>query len=332
MTSASVSSSLPLVAAHRAPAPLGTAADLRQALTTSRRLAWTVCAIALGSSIAGLWNYHLADGFGRDVVAANTVGDTSVLAGMFGQLGLTFGFAFAWVAGLAATFTACNCVVFAMLPGLAASGDRAASRVAGLRALATFGAGVVLVGAAYGTFIGFLGPKGAEAFNTPEVRLAQAQAVFTVLGAVMLIWGLIEFRLLDRVTNRISPLTRAFFAQPQIRAGCMGLLVGAFAIGRPYPVFRDLLSYAAAAHNPVYGALLMVLQGLGQITVMVALFLVLLFVFGKPLTRWVSSKPHQPVLVTAVALVAGGSYFIYYWNLAFLFGIGSWGFRLGWYQ
>ena len=331
MTSASLSA-LPILAAREVPEAPGTAADLSEVLATRRRLVWTVCAIALGSAIAGLWNYHLADGFGRDVVAAHTVGDTDVLSGMFGQLGLTFGFAFAWVAGLAATFTACNCVVFAMLPGLAATGDRAASRAAGLRALATFSSGVMLVGAAYGIFVGFLGPKGAQAFNDPAVRIAQAQAVFTVLGMVMLIWGLIEFRLLDPIVYRTSPLTRAFFAQPQVRAGFMGLLVGAFAIGRPYPVFRDLLSYAAAAHNPLYGALLMVLQGIGQITLMVALFLVLLFVLGKPLARWVSNKPHQPVLVTAIALVAGGSYFIYYWNLAFLFGIGSWGFKLGWYQ
>jgi sulfite exporter TauE/SafE len=331
MTSASLSS-LPVMAARDIPAPIGSTADLRQALGPGRRLAWIVGAIAIGTVIAGLWNYHLADGFGRDVVAANTVGDTSVLSTMFGQLGLTFGFAFAWVAGLAATFTACNCVVFAMLPGLAATGDRAASRAAGLRALATFAAGVILVGASYGVFIGFLGPNGAQAFNTNEVRLAQAQAVFTVLGTVMLIWGLIEFRVLDGLVNRLSPLTRAFFSQPQVRAGFMGLLVGAFAIGRPYPVFRDLLNYAAAAHSPIYGALLMMLQGVGQITVMVALFLILLFVFGKPLSRWVRSKPHQPVLVTAIALVAGGSYFIYYWNLSFLFNIGGWGFKLGWYQ
>jgi sulfite exporter TauE/SafE len=181
-------------------------------------------------------------------------------------------------------------------------------------------------------FIGFLGPDGARAFNEPAVRLAQAQAVFTILGSVMLIWGLIEFRFLDGLVSRLSPLTRAFFSQPMTRAGLMGTLVGLFAVGRPYPVFRDFLTYAASAHSPTYGAVLMMLHGLGQIAIMVSLFLVLLFVFGKPLARWVARKPHQPVLVTAVALVAGGSYFIYYWGLAFVFDIGRWGFKLGWYQ
>lgn len=331
MSSASLSS-LSAAAVREVPRPLGPGTDLRQVLGTRGRVAWTVAAVTIGCLIAGLWNFHLADGFGRDVVAAHTVGDTGVLSGMFGQLGLTFGFAFAWVAGLAATFTACNCVVFAMVPGLAASGDRAGSRAAGLRSLAIFGSAVVLVGAAYGVYVGFLGPDGVRAVNTQAVRLAQAQAVFTILGTLMLIWGLIEFRFLDGPIRHLSPVTRAFFAQPQTRAGLMGTLVGLFAVGRPYPVFRDLLTYAASAHSPLYGALLMMLQGLGQIAVMVCLFLILLFVFGKALARWVALKPHQPALVTAVALVAGGSYFIYYWGLAFLFDVGSWGFKLGWYH
>jgi hypothetical protein len=64
---------------------------------------------------------------------------------------------------------------------------------------------------------------------------------------------------------------------------------------------------------------------------MVALLLILVYGFGGWLTRWVSTRPHQVSLVTATALVAGGTFFVYYWGLARAFDIGRWGFRLGWY-
>lgn len=74
--------------------------------------------------IAGFWNYKLVDGFGREVVAGNTIGNADVLAKTFASNGMLFGVVFAGVASLAATFTACNCVVFAMLPGSHAARTR----------------------------------------------------------------------------------------------------------------------------------------------------------------------------------------------------------------
>lgn len=93
----------------------------RQACDSKRLLAYTLGAVVVGVLIAGFWNYHLVDGFGKDIIAEGTIGDTAELAGSYSSHGSTFGLLFAAVAGLAATFTACNCVVFAMLPGLACS-------------------------------------------------------------------------------------------------------------------------------------------------------------------------------------------------------------------
>ena len=87
----------------------------------NRRLIYTSLAIVAAVVIAGFWNYHLVDGFGKEIVAGSTIGDTSQLADDYGNKGSSFGFIFAAIAGLAATFTACNCVVFAMIPGLACS-------------------------------------------------------------------------------------------------------------------------------------------------------------------------------------------------------------------
>ena len=301
-----------------------------EAYSLSARVTVLLLASLVGVVIAGFWNFRLVDGFGREVVAGQTLGDPGELGGTFASHGFGFGFLFAAIAGLAATFTACNCVVFAMLPGLVAGGS-AGSRRAALSALGVFTAGVLAVGAIYGFFIGSLGPDGIEAFNSRAIRFAQAGTVYTIIGTLMMVWGALELGLLEPVRRRLASETRAFWARPTSRAALLGGLVGAFAIGRPFPVMRDFLEYAAAANSPVYGAAVMMVQGLGQIAVMVVLLLAIVYGLGGLLTRWVSTRPHQVTLVTAVALAAGGAFFVFYWGLARAFDIGRWGARLGWY-
>lgn len=308
--------------------------DLRGAYTLRRRMAFAILGVTAAVLIAGFWNYRLVDGFGRDVVAAHTVGDPAALSTTFDQRGFGFGFLFAAVAGLAATFTACNCVVFAMLPGLVCAGGeestgRGARHLVG--ALAAFTVGVVAVSVAYGFFVGMLGPEGIEAFNSRPVRGAQARTVFSLIGALLLVWGALELGFLEPLRQRASPTTRAFFSRPNTKAGLMGLVVGLFSVGRPFPVMRDFLTYAATAESPLYGAAVMIAQGLGQIAVMVILFVVLVAALRDRLANWAASRPHQMALTSALALVVGGTFFVFYWGLAFAFDIGRWGFRLGWY-
>lgn len=302
---------------------------LGEAYPAERRVLWALFALALGVGVAGLWNARVVDGFGRDLVAAHLVGNTAALAGSFARRGAGFGLIFGAVAGLAATFTACNCVVYAMLPGLACSTDRTASRKKALDALIVFTIGVVGVGAIYGAYVGTLGAEGARALN--QARLPQAQITFTALGLLLLAWGILAFGFLDRVVARCPDGIRRWFARSQTQAGWMGVIVGLFAVGRPYPVFRDFLVYAATAHDSLYGALVLGIQGLGQIALTVTLFLGLVFILGEHLGRWTSEKPQQQALLSAGALVAGGAYFVFYWGLALSLGIGSWGFKLGWY-
>lgn len=303
---------------------------LRTAYGLGTRLKWAILAMVLGIVIAGMWNYNVVDGFGKGIVASNLIGDSSKLAGSFAARGTGFGVIFAAVAGLAATFTACNCVVYAMLPGLACSTDKAASRKKALDALLIFAVGVVAVGAIYGLYVGTLGADGAKVLN--QARLPQAQYTFTILGLAMVIWGALAFGFFHGIVAALPESTRAFFSQPRTHAGIMGVMVGLFAVGRPYPVFRDFLTYAATSHSPLYGALVMSIQGIGQIALMVALFLGMVFIFGNQLSRWVQNKPHQQQLVSTMALFAGGAYFIFYWGLALSLNIGSWGFKLGIYH
>ena len=304
-------------------------AGVRSAHPTLARVFIAAAAALGGVVVAGFWNYKLVDGFGRGVVAANTIGNPDTLASSFTSNGALFGVVFAAVAGLAATFTACNCVVFAMLPGLACANDRSSSRRVALKALGLFTIGVLAVGVLYGLYVGTLG-AGVKLFNSH--RLAQAEIVFTTLGSLMIVWSVLEFGFLHRLTAHIPPGFRSWASSPMTRATIMGLMVGSFAVGRPYPVFRDLLVYAASSHNPIYGATVMAIQGVGQITLMVAIFLIVIWLFNARLARWVTEKPSQPALITAVALMAGGSYFVYYWGVSLVYHLGSWGFKLGLYS
>lgn len=305
--------------------------DFQSKYSLNRRIIYTVLAIFAAILIAGFWNYHLVDGFGKEFVAGNTIGDTAQLGDDYSTKGSSFGFIFAAIAGLAATFTACNCVVFAMIPGLACSVDQKSGKSSAWKAFRTFVYGVLIITGFYGVFIGFLGAEGAEALNGRPVRLAQAQAIFTLLGAVMLVWGLFEMGFLDRIKNRLSNTTRAFLGQTTTKAFLLGILVGFFAVGRPFPVFREFLMYAASANSPLYGAGVMMIQGLGQIAVMALLFGLVIWLAGDKIGSAAQNKPYKFQMVSSIALITGGTYFIYYWGLAFLFDIGRWGFKLGWY-
>lgn len=297
------------------------------------RLVLALCAIAAGVLIAGFWNYHWADGFGREIVAGQTIGDTERLSGSYSERGAGFGFIFAIIAGLAATFTACNCVVFAMLPGLACATEKAGSpRRLAIEAIGIFSLLVLLVCFVYGMYVGSLGPERVDAFNARESRLLQAQVTFTLLGVVLFLWGLISFGSFDGMLRRLPPKVLRFGASPLTKAAFMGILVGLFAIGRPFPVFRDFLAYAAASENQLYGGAVMALQGVGQILVMVLLFLVLIVPLSKQLTNWSARHPGKLEQFSSAALLAGGSYFIFYWGIAFAYDLGRWGFKLDWYS
>lgn len=296
-----------------------------------KRLMYVIVMIIVAVLIAGFWHRGLVDGFGRDVVASGTIGDTGELASQYDSRGGGFGLLFAAIAGLAATFTACNCVVFAMMPGLACPTDGGAGRNSAWQALRMFTFPVLIITAVYGLYVGFLGPVGIEYINQIEVRHAQSFAVFSALGVVMLIWGFLELGFLDAIKYRMSETTREFFGQLSVKATLLGSMVGMFTVGRPYPLFRDFLVYAASTKNPAYGAIVMMIQGLGQIAIMVLLFILLVKLGGRRLSATAIDKPYKFQFISGMALTAGGIYFLYYWGLGRLFDLGRWGYKLGWY-
>lgn len=297
----------------------------------STRVAVALAAILLGVVVAGFWNYEAVDGFGTSTFAEPLVGNSEHAASSYAILGPAFGLLFAVAAGLAATFTACNVVAFAMVPGLACQPEEGVSRGDLLRILGTFVGGMLLVGIPYGVFVGMLGPEGVEVMNSSAVKFAQAKAVFTFLGLGLLVWGAVEMGFLTRVKDQLSPETRLFLSRPSTRAGLMGIFVGAFAVGRPFPVFRDLLTFAANSKQPLYGAVVMVVNDLAMVAGMLLVLFLVVRLLGDRINSWVQHNPHGPRMVSGPALLAGGAFFVFYWGLAFAFGVGRWGFKIGIY-
>lgn len=296
----------------------------------NKRLMWVFVAIAIGILIAGFWNYKLIDGIGRDWIAEPLMGDPESVT--FKDKGTLFGLVFAAAVGLAASFTACNCVVFAMLPSLACSTDRETTRKKALKTLGVFAIGVLTVCAAYGIYVISLGEEGVRAFNERGIRISQAQTTFTWIGVFLLAWGMLSFGFFNRITTLIHSRVLSLLQSPYTKALLMGLMSGFFTVGRPYPIFRSFLLYASESGNIWFGSLVMMVQGLGQIAVMVLFYVLIIGFFGKRLNRWVQMKPHQPVLISSFALLVGGAFFIYYWGFSFWYDIGQWGFKLGWYR
>jgi cytochrome c biogenesis protein CcdA len=294
-----------------------------------KRIIWALLAIVVGVVIAGFWNYKLVDGFGRDVVVHGILGESKGVS--YQSQGLEFGFLFAAAAGLASTFTACNCVVFSMLPGLACRKDGTMSRRNVFLSLLFFVTGVTAVCAVYGIYVMSIGSDGLQSFNASSTRLQQAEVTFSILGIFLMLWSAVSYGFLNKLIYRIPVSLRHFFASPRFQASAMGIMAGFFTVGRPFPVFREFLTFAVSSESYWFGALAMVVQGLFQVAVMLILYLLLFRLMNKRITKWINRKPHQLPLISNFTLMLGGAYLLFYWGFAMAYNVGRWGFKLGWY-
>src|SRR5207302_1888958 len=106
----------------------------------------------------------------------------------------------------------------------------------------------------------------------------------------------------------------------------IGGLIGAFLIGRPFPLFVKIFQYAAASHNPALGALVFVLQALGNIALLALVFAAVAAVGNGRLLRWLAARPDRLARFNGIALVTAGAFLIAYCcvRLPAAFGIGWW--------
>lgn len=273
-----------------------------------------------GALLAALWSYEFVDSTIGDTVADGLLGYSAKQAPIGGVLQ---GAAFAFVTGLAGTFTACNIAVMSAVPPLLQQRGAGGRVVAVLRPLGWFAAGALAVAMIYGAIGALIGtrlPQLSEAVigNGLPVRLLQSMVVFGLLGLVFIWLGLAALGVVP------DPLERATRRHPAARMLFLGALVGAFLIGRPFPLFHKLFQHAAETGNAAYGAAAFGLQALGNIAVMAVLFVLLATRPGARLQRWMAEQPARTAVVLGSALIVAGSFTFLYWDvrLPSMFGYG----------
>ncbi|MFC7545995.1 hypothetical protein [Plantactinospora sp. GCM10030261] len=291
-----------------------------------RRARLIVGSVAAGVTLAVLWSFELVDHVIGDSVANSLLGHDAKATAIGGTVaGLTF----ALVSGLAGTFTACNIAMAASIGPLssasartagtgadATAARRASASVAGrnglrtlLRPLGWLLLGAVTVSACYG-FVGVLLGDRLPQLSTATVgdmpvRLVQSAVVFGVVGLAFCYLGLAV----------LGVLPDPFARRPVARVVTLGALIGGFLIGRPFPLFTKLFRWAVEEGNPLYGAAAFVLQSVGNILVVAALFAVLIAGSRGRFLRWLTGSPVRAAAISGALLLALGVFTVVYWDI-----------------
>lgn len=270
--------------------------------------------VAAGVLLALLWSYELVDAVIGDNVANTLLGHDAKAEAI---VGTTAGLLFAFVSGLAGTFTACNIAMAASVGPMAQAGGPSATRAV-LRGLGLLAAGMCAVAALYG-FVGVLLGDRLPQLSTATTggmphRIIQSSVVFGIVGLGLVYLGLAALRVLP------DP----FAGRPRLRVVAMGVLIGGFLIGRPYPLFNKLFHWAADTDQPFVGAAAFVLQSLGNITIVGALFALLAVVTRGGFLRFLTADPRRAAVVSGSLLLALGVFTVVYWDIRVpsMFGFG----------
>jgi hypothetical protein len=272
--------------------------------------------VVSGVLLAVLWSYEFVDSVIGDTVANNLLGHDAKSTAIAGTAA---GLVFAFVSGLAGTFTACNIAMAASIGPMAqANGDEPGMLRRLLRPVSYLTLGMVTVAGLYG-FIGvLLGDRlpqlSTDTVGSIPVRLIQSSVVFGIIGLALTYIGLAALKVLPDI----------FARRPVARVVVLGALIGGFLIGRPYPLFNKLFHYAVENGNPLYGAAVFILQSLGNVAIVTALFLLLAAVTRGGFPRVLTANPRRAMVVTGALLIALGVFNIVYWDvrLPAMFGYG----------
>ncbi|WP_326560778.1 hypothetical protein [Micromonospora sp. NBC_01796] len=277
-----------------------------------------VLSVLAGVLLAVVWSYHFVDAVIGDNVANTLLGHDAKGTAIAGTAA---GLLFAFVSGLAGTFTACNIAMAAAIGPMSqagATGGTTGALRTMLRPVGWLALGMVSVSAVYG-FVGvLLGDRlpqlSTDLVGDMPVRILQSSVVFGVIGLALAYLGLAA----------LGVLPDPFATRPVARVVVLGALVGGFLIGRPYPLFNKLFHWAVDSGNPFYGAAAFVLQSLGNIVIVAVLFaLVVAGTRGRFLT-WLSRDPVRMAVITGSLLVALGVFTVVYWDIRVpaMFGFG----------
>jgi hypothetical protein len=262
-----------------------------------------------GVAISVLWSARLVDDDIGVNSATGIIGHNALTTNISGSAA---GIIFAFAAGLAGTFTACNVAAFSAIAPMMEDAPSIASRAKlAMRPLMWLTIGTIAVAGTYGAIGAVLGTRIPQLSteiigNGVPVRVLQSLVVFSVIGLIFIYLGLAA---IDVVPDPLRRWTQHFQYAPQL---VMGFLIGGFLIGRPYPLFFKMFQYAATTHNPLYGALTFILVSIGNILLMGLLFLLLSM---SRFQSWLRARAGRVQRFTAVALLVGGAFTFIYWGV-----------------
>ena len=298
-----------------------TATSTTETPRPTRTSVTVIASVAAGVLLAILWSYEFVDSVIGDNVASTLLGHEAKSTPI---VGTGAGLVFAVVSGFAGTFTACNIAMAAAIGPMSQASQRPnhSQRVdafrALLRPLGAFTLGMVSVSAVYG-FVGvLLGDRlpqlSTDMVGAMPVRLIQSSVVFGLVGLGLVYLGLAALGVVGDI----------FAGRPTARVVVLGALVGAFLIGRPYPMFVMLFQWASETGNPLYGAATFALQSIGNIILVSLLFAILILGTRGRFLRWLSGNPRRTSLVSGTLLLALGVFTVIYWDLRVpsIFGVG----------
>lgn len=284
--------------------------DEADGLPRGDRVRVAAIGVVVGFVVAVVWSYEFVDQTIGGTVADTLLGYDAEEAAITGSAA---GAVFAFVSGLAATFTACNVAAFSAVAPLLGE-ERSVRRqlAASVRPLGWLALGMLVVSGVYGAAGAVLGEllpqlSAEQTAAGMPVRLVQSSVVFGVIGLAFAWLGLAA---LGVVPDVLAGVKRRF---PHAQLVVVGGLIGGFLIGRPFGLFHRMFTYAAERSDPLYGAATFMLQSLGNIVVLAVLFCALLVASRGRLQRWLTRRPGRLARVTGGAFVTAGSFTVIYW-------------------
>jgi hypothetical protein len=278
---------------------------------------WLVVLLSVlaGFALTVMWSADFVDDTIGQGVADTLLGHDAETTPIGGILS---GVAFAFASGMAGTFTACNIAALGTVAPLVGSRPSIGARLREIvRPLGWLALGMFAVAGAYGFVVALVGtdmPQFDESAPGGGLspRLIQAMVVFGIIG---LAFGYLGLAALGIVPDPLARISRRF---PGARMLVIGVLIGGFLIGRPFPLFRMLFRDAAESHNPFYGALAFMLQSAGNIVLVSALFVILALAMGGRVHHWLVARPGRLAVVTGSALIVAGAFTVLYWDVRIL--------------
>ncbi|MBI4992037.1 MAG: cytochrome C biogenesis protein [Candidatus Harrisonbacteria bacterium] len=210
------------------------------------------------------------------------------------------GLSLAFLAGISMIFLPCTFPLIFIIVPLALSKKNGK----GILMALLFGAGLTLTFTIYGMALGWLGGF-IELYKIISYMLIAG-------GMAALIFGLSELDLIKFKLPFKQTILPVFLQDKNdyIRSFFLGFFLGNAGVGCPNPAFYIIFGYVATLGNPVIGASLGALHGLGRMVPL--LFFVVLAVLGVNAMNWLSAYQIKVKHWVAWALVGLGSFIFTY--------------------